>query len=97
VKPVIVHEAAERELWQAIDFYESARIGLGLDFEEEIRYALADIQEAPDRWPKKKPGTRFRLLHKFPFAIHYLELPDAVWVVAFAHTSRKPYYWRRRI
>jgi toxin ParE1/3/4 len=97
MKPVIVHDAAEFELWQAIDFYETIRKGLGLDLEEEIRHALAGIQDAPEVWPKKKHGTRFRLLTRFPFAIYYLDLPENIWVVAFAHTSRKPYYWRDRI
>jgi plasmid stabilization system protein ParE len=97
MKPVIVHDAAEFELWQAIDFYEAIRKGLGLDLEEEIRHALAGIQEVPEVWPKKKHGTRYRLLARFPFAIYYLDLRDNIWVVAFAHTSRKPYYWRDRI
>ena len=26
----------------------------------------------------------------FPFVIHYADLPSTIWVLAFAHTSRKP-------
>jgi toxin ParE1/3/4 len=97
MKQVLIHDAAEFELWQAVDYYESIRRGLGLDLEEEIRHSLSGIQEAPDRWPKKKHGTRSRLLKRFPFAIYYLDLPESIWIVAYAHTSRKPYYWRDRI
>jgi toxin ParE1/3/4 len=97
MKSVIVHDAAEFELWQAIDFYEAIRKGLGLDLEKEIRHALAGIQDAPEVWPKKKHGTRYRLLTRFPFAIYYLDLSESIWIVAFAHTSRKPYYWRDRM
>jgi hypothetical protein len=97
VKPVIIHESAELELRVAIDFYEAIRKRLGLDLEEEIRHALAGIQDAPEVWPKKKHGTRYRLLTRFPFAIYYLDLPETIWIIAFAHTSRKPYYWRDRI
>ena len=97
MKPVIVHIEAEMELWNAVDWYETKAPGLGLELEEEIRYALADIQDAPDRWPKRKYGTRFKLLKRFPYAIYYLELPESIWIVAYAHTKRKPYYWRDRI
>jgi hypothetical protein len=35
--------------------------------------------------------------YRFPFIIHYVDLPDSVWIVAFAHTSRKPGYWQKRL
>ena len=34
---------------------------------------------------------------RFPFTIRYLELQDCIWIVAFAHTSRKPGYWKARL
>jgi hypothetical protein len=36
-------------------------------------------------------------MERFPFIIHYLDMPDRIWIVAFAHTSRKADYWKRRI
>ena len=69
---IIVHSEAELELWQAVEYYETKSVGLGLDFEEEISCALVDIQEAPNRWPARKYGTRCRLLRRFPYAIYYL-------------------------
>src|SRR3989338_8819225 len=97
MKRIIVHSEAELELWQAVEYYETKNVGLGLDFEQEVSHALVDIQEAPNRWPTRKYGTRCRLLRRFPYAIYYLELQDIIWVVAVAHTSRKPYYWRNRV
>jgi toxin ParE1/3/4 len=97
MKRIIVHSEAELELWQAVEYYEIRSVGLGLDFEQEIRRALLDIQEAPDRWPTRKYRTRCRLLHRFPYAIYYLELQDIIWVVAVTHTRRRPYYWRKRL
>ena len=97
MKQVVVHSSAELELWYAVNYYEDIRKGLGLDLEEEIRHALADIQETPEKWPIRKYGTRFRLLRRFPYAIYYIELADKIWIAAFAHTSRRPYYWRERI
>ena len=97
MKQIIVHSEAELELWYAVDYYEEKLRGLGLDLEEEVQHALADIQEAPEKWPKRIYGTRFRLLSRFPYAIYYIELPDKIWIVAYAHTSRRPYYWRERM
>jgi len=97
MKQIIVHSEAEPELWQAVDYYEARCAGLGLDFEHEVSLAFSDIQDAPERWPVRRNGTRCRLLHRFPYAIYYMELQDAVWIVAVAHMSRKPYYWRNRL
>ncbi|MBI5192517.1 MAG: type II toxin-antitoxin system RelE/ParE family toxin [Nitrospirae bacterium] len=97
MKNIIIHHEAELELWQAIDYYESRCTGLGLDLEREISRIFVNIQEAPNRWPIKQHDTRYRLLNRFPYAVYYLELQDVIWIVAVAHTSRRPYYWRNRI
>ena len=96
MKPVVIHSEAESELWQAMDFYEARARGLGLDFEREIRRIIARIQEAPKRYPKEKHDTRRCLTRRFPYCVYYLELTDVIWIVAFAHTSRRPYYWTGR-
>jgi toxin ParE1/3/4 len=97
MKSIIIHSEAELELWQVVAYYESKCTGLGLGLEQEASQAFGDIQEAPYRWTTKRYGTRCRLLNRFPYAIYYLELQDVIWVVAIAHTSRKPYYWRNRM
>jgi toxin ParE1/3/4 len=96
LKPLIIHDAAEFELWQAIEYYESIRSGLGADLIGDAQSAMAAIQESPDMWPKRKHNTRIKLLNRFPFGIYYLELPEALWIVAYAHLKRSPYYWRSR-
>lgn len=97
MKEIIVHHDAEIELWKAVQYYEQQKSGLGLDLEKEIRQALPKIQKSPNRWPKKIQDTRRYLLKKFPFAIYYLELCDSIWIVAYAHTRRRPFYWKYRI
>ncbi len=97
MKMIIIHHSAEIELWQAVEYYESKRCGLGLEFEKEVSKALVQIQSAPERWPKKNHDTRLYLLKKFPYSIFYLDLSDFIWVVAFAHQKREPFYWRKRL
>jgi len=36
-------------------------------------------------------------LNDFPFFLIYRERDDHLEIVALAHTSRKPYYWRGRL
>ena len=97
MKLLITEEEAERELAGFVAFYEQRQSGLGLEFERATRQALKKIGSAPDRWPVDKQGTRHYLMERFPFIIHYLDMPDRIWIVAFAHTSRKPSYWKTRI
>lgn len=97
MKPVIIDAAAEEELAEAVEFYEIRQAGLGLDFERAVRKAVHEIQKHPEHCALRKDGTRRCVMPRFPFIIHYTELPAALWVLAFAHTSRKPGYWRGRM
>ena len=97
MKPVIIDTAAEVELAQAVQFYEHRQAGLGLDLGRAARRAVDAIQKNPEHCALRKDGTRRCVLPRFPFILHYTELPEALWVLAFAHTSRKPGYWRARL
>lgn len=97
MKPLVVEEEAENELSESAIYYEQRRPGLGLEFEAAISKALRRIQRAPERSPSGKGGVQRHVMRRFPFVIHYLNLPDTIWILAFAHTSRRPDYWRRRL
>jgi toxin ParE1/3/4 len=97
VKPLIIAEEAEHELAGSVAFYENRKSGLGLDFERAAQQVLKKIASSPDRWPTDKYGTRHYLMQRFPFVVHYLDMPDRIWIVAFAHTRRKPNYWKTRV
>ena len=97
MKKIIIHEDAEKELWYATDYYEDKVVGLGLDFENEIQKALISIQENPKRYIETEYIVRKYLLQKFPYFVYYIEFEEYIWIVAFAHTSRKPFYWEKRI
>ena len=96
MKPIIIDSEAEDELSESVGFYERNVPGLGATFERVAREAVQSIQANPDLHPMQKDGTRRLVKERFPFVIHYVELADGIWVLAFAHTSRKPGYWRRR-
>jgi hypothetical protein len=50
VKPYVFHPAAEKELDEAVAFYERHRKGLGLEFLAEVERRIAADREEPERF-----------------------------------------------
>lgn len=98
---LVLHPDAVAEATGAGDWYESQRPGLGADFASELERSFEMIIESPETWPTW-PGVpaglavRRFLLARFPFALAYVVRSDEVVVLAVAHTSRRPGYWRGR-
>jgi toxin ParE1/3/4 len=67
-------------------------------FDAEFDHALIEITQAPDRWAQGSYHTRRFLLRRFPYLVIYrVQGPTMVQVLAVAHTSRNPNYWKGRI
>ena len=90
--------AALAEYENAVLYYAAERSELGRNFIESFEDAIARICAAPDRW-RVFAGREVRraFMHKFPYAVLYTIEPDHVLVVAVAHYSREPGYWRERL
>jgi hypothetical protein len=68
-----------------------------VEFDAEVDRALAQIVAAPRRWAAGPFSTRRFLLRRFPFTLLYRQIASGnIQVVAIAHTSRKPGYWKKR-
>jgi toxin ParE1/3/4 len=91
------HPEARIEYHQGAAFYEECRRGLGAEFSREIESAIGRILEAPERWRITKQDVRHYLAHKFPYAILYTLEQDFILIIAVAHASREPGYWKHRI
>ena len=63
----------------------------------ETSPAAERILEAPDRWRITREDVRHYLAHKFPYAILYTIEVDSIVIVAVAHGSREPGYWKHRL
>lgn len=94
----ILDDAAE-ELMSAAKWYDAEREGLGDELLIEAHHALMAIEEMPRAWPLApgSRGARRFVCKRFPYIVYYLVRDDAIWVVAFAHTSRQPGYWHHRV
>jgi toxin ParE1/3/4 len=97
VKPVIVHSEAEAEFRAAISYYEQQRPGLGDEFQLAVQRAIEQVQQSPQALPPYgEQGVRKCLVRRFPYTVFFLELEEAIWVVAVAHQRRRPGYWSAR-
>jgi len=90
------HPDAEAELAEAADYYEARRPGLGKIFAAEVTRTISLIREYPDSGAPVGASRRRMLVRRFPYTIVYRQDGDSLLVVAVAHQSRRPGYWRGR-
>ena len=91
------HIEAEKELNQAVDYYEECKPGLGVDFASEVNSAIQNILDFPDAWAKISLNVRRCLTHRFPYGIIYSKENDEFFIIAVMHLHREPGYWKNRI
>lgn len=101
MKPVRVGKEAAEEFEEAAAWYETEQRGLGERFISAFEHDLQLLaEENPPLTPAAgnagSKGARKLILHKFPFSLIVHDLPSSRVVVALAHHSRKPEYWRSR-
>jgi toxin ParE1/3/4 len=88
--------AAEVELVAAVDWYSARENGelLADRFLDDVTTSERLAGERPRAWPEIEPGVRRVVLNRFPFALIYRIERDEVQILAVAHHSRRPGYWR---
>lgn len=101
-RAVRVEPEAEAELAEAVAWYDRQREGLGDQLLDDIQTATsfaADHPAACALAPHVPPelGVRRALCRRFPYAVAFLEADETIYVVAYAHLSRRPGYWTNRL
>ena len=90
-------DAAQSEFDDAIDYYDSQQIGLGLEFEDEVEQALERIDHYPEAWSPLSSRVRRCVLNRFPYSVIYEVRTEIIVVVAIQHHHKEPESWRSRI
>jgi len=88
---------AREELNDATLYYERLREDLGDEFLQDFLLAIAEIEEAPMRWPEVKAENRRFRMSRFPYCLVYQILTSTIEIVAVAHQSRREGYWLDRL
>jgi plasmid stabilization system protein ParE len=92
-------QPAERELGEAVEYYEAQEPGLGFELFEEVWAAIERIEQYPEAWQPVSPRAHRCQTNRFPYSVIYQvrEEGDEILIVAVAHLHQKPGYWRNRI
>ncbi len=91
---VIFLPAAQIEASEAQDWYEAR--GLGAAFRAELDNAVQRLTANPLQFPLVFADIRRALLRRFPYALFFRIVDDAVFVMACFHSSRDPRIWQHR-
>jgi plasmid stabilization system protein ParE len=83
-------------LSKATDWYLERSDRAASEFVRAVEHALLRIQEAPERYPETRYRRRRFVLMNFPFDIVYRYTTEEIEIVAVAHHSRRPGYWKSR-
>jgi plasmid stabilization system protein ParE len=90
-------EDAERDLDEAVGWYEEREAGLGARLVRELRPLLERIQVSPELYPVVHHSARQVTMRKFPYSIIYQVSETEVLVVAVVHTARDDDRWHDRV
>jgi len=90
-------EVAQRELDDAVAYYNAESPGLGDALVLEVVAAIERIRRFPRAWHPLGAEVRRCRLRRFPYGLIYSEDSGGILVLAVAHTHREPDYWRDRL
>lgn len=91
------HPEAELELDEAAAWYEAEVSGLGSDFGDEVERVINILLDHPELGARVDKDLRHFVLRRFPFSVVYGVTGQLLYIVAIAHGSREPGYWKARL
>ena len=89
--------AAINEIDEALAYYHAIDQDLSSRLVRELEDSLQMILRFPLGWHPLEGGLRQRRVKFFLFVIVYQPREDAIVIIAFANTHRRPDYWRDRV
>jgi hypothetical protein len=87
---------ATAEFAEAIAHYEGIESGLGVRFRQEVQAVTVWIENHPDLPNVRPNGYRRVNLKVFPYYVAYMIHSEIIWILAIAHSARRPEYWIER-
>lgn len=87
---------AKQEYHDAFEYYEAQEKGLGEKFRIAVWAAIGILEKYPEIGEEVRPGIRKILVRRFPYKLIYSFNDHAMYIIAVAHSYRKPDYWLGR-
>jgi len=88
---------AQRDLAEAVEYYEQASPGLGLEFLDEIERTVARVLVHPEAWTRVAEHHRRCRMRRFPYGLLYTVENDIVIIAAVMNLRRNPEGWKKRL
>ncbi len=94
---LLVSDEAYSDILDAYLWYESAREGLGKDFELCLEAEINRILSHPFQYQVQYKKIRIAYIERYPYGIHFQLDKKVIQVLAIFHTSRDPENWEERL
>ena len=97
---VVIEGEAERELVEAVYFYDQRQPGVGQSFARDLRDFFKTVSKNPERYRLVSRLTRkARLPKPWPYSVYFAINPETSEVIISTiwHNSRNPAELRRRL
>ncbi len=92
-----LHPEGDQDLREAAEFYrENAGPALAQALFDEFDRSVALLLRHPDLGPVWRGARRRLVMRRFPFSLVYKVVGEELRILAVAHHSRRPGYWRGR-
>jgi toxin ParE1/3/4 len=92
-----LHPEAREDLREAAQFYhERGGPALSQSFLAEFEHSVFILLRHPLLGGVWRHGKRRLLMQRFPYSLIYITLGEEIRILAVAHQSRRPAYWRGR-
>jgi len=88
---------ASVDIEEAHRWYETQRLGLGDEFRAALAVVWKLLGQFPEAGPPAHRELRRVLVPRFPFAVYYRIVGQAVEVRGCLHQHQNPLAWRRRV
>jgi toxin ParE1/3/4 len=98
LKAYSFHPEAQLEADGASAYYSQLENPAAQGFLDGLTGIVLEIRSAPQRWPFES-GTKIqrRVFRRFPHILFYENNLHEIYILALAHTSRRPGHWKSRI
>ena len=93
---ILLIQPADRELEEAIFYYNDQLAGLGEQFYTSFLDTVGYISQTPDSWRKIGANTRRINIKRFPYLILYVLDEQDILITCIAHQHRNPTYYMER-
>jgi plasmid stabilization system protein ParE len=92
---IVLLASAKADFDSAFDWYAARSESAATRFTEQVADAIERASHEPDRFSRLDTVHRQARVKRFPYRIIFQVDGERLTVVAIAHHSRRPDYWRR--